>query len=503
MTLDDRTHARVRTHGQRWLCAALLLAACESPPVYQAIVPPSSVGGAGAIIPPDAYLAADGEACADDEDCDSEHCSNSICCASGECCVTKADCAPTDEAIAACDDERKCQGTRGEAMCVRFRCRAQDGIEDDTACDAKIEADDCGLYVSAFCNGTVDQDAPTCKEQCAGDADCDQNAHCTAAKCMLDLPVGGDCMLDNECADNHCSNSVCCLTGDCCKTPETCDAAVYSSAATCDDPTMCQGTHGLPACEASQCATAQVEDDSACDRTVMANMCADGNPVLCRGGVEQGPPPPCATGTCGDFFSAPTCNEEAFCWEGDCIPDQPNGEGCTGPESCQSAHCQNNVCCSDGDCCENDSQCPSVKTCGEPSMCQGARQDRTCDVEAGTCVKLGEPAEDDSGCAALPTGLDCGLNFAAPCTDAESQNPPVAPSGCIPCTTTYVCAPGQGEYRLECLACSPSLFPSSIVLPDGSEIATMECTAPTPPSQPVAVGCSPLATTCTGGACSL
>jgi hypothetical protein len=501
MNLDHRTHACVR--GQQWLWAVCLLAACESPPVFQTAAPPSSVGGAGAVIPPDTYSAADGEACTDDEGCDSGHCSNSICCASGECCVTETDCAPTDEAVAACDDERECQGTRGEATCVRFRCRVEDGVEDDTACDAEIEADDCGLYVSVFCNGTVDQDEPSCQEQCASDADCDENAHCTAAECVLDVPIGSDCMLDNECADNHCSNGVCCLAGDCCKTPEICDAAIYSLAATCDDPTTCQGTRGLPACEASQCTTAKVDDDSGCDRTVTATMCGDGPGVLCRGGVDQGPPPPCATGMCGGFFSAPTCNEEAFCWEGECIPDQPNGEGCTGPESCQSGHCQNNVCCSDGDCCENDSQCPPVKTCDDPSMCQGMRQDRRCDTEAGTCVELGEPVEDDSGCSAMPTGLDCGLNFATPCSAEESQSPPVAPSDCIPCTTTYVCGEGQGRYELECFACSPQVIREQIPLPDGGVGLASACTNPTAPSQPVAVGCSPGAQTCNGGVCSL
>jgi hypothetical protein len=456
--------------------------------------------GAGGVVAPDTFpAAADGESCKADEECDSGHCNNELCCGGGDCCQVPEDCVSEEDSVATCEDEKDCQGVRGEATCSAFRCRVREGVDDDSACDKSVEADTCGLYVSVFCTGEEDQDEPECPEQCRADTDCDPEAHCTAGECVEDVPNGGDCMAANECASAHCVNAICCADGDCCRTPEVCDPMIYSGGATCDDPAGCQGTRGVPACEDSKCVVGRTDDDSTCNRTVVAAECGEAD-VLCRGGVEQGPPPPCPTGTCGDFFTAASCNEGAWCWEGTCIPDQPNGEGCTDAASCQSGNCQNNVCCSEGDCCENDSQCPPIQMCDDASMCQGKRQDRICDVEGGSCVNLGEPVDDDSGCVGMPTGLDCGLNFASPCSAAVAQTPPTAPSGCIPCTNAYVCATGTRICRIN--TCVPSATPCSTPGPIMNYEAGPPVWAPgVPPSVPVPVGCSGLAQACNAGAC--
>jgi hypothetical protein len=443
--------------------------------------------------------APDGAACGDDSDCEGGHCRNEICCASGDCCRSAEDCGADEGSIAACDDEHACQGSRGEAICVVFRCRVRQGVEDDSGCGASIEADDCGLYDAVFCTGEADQDQPKCPDRCADDSQCDKKAHCTAAKCVVNVPDGGACVMGNECASNHCANGICCADGDCCKTAEICDVAKYTSPPTCDEPAGCQGSHGAPACEDNRCVSARVDDDSGCDRTVVASACGDGPDVKCLGGTEQGPPPPCATGTCGGGFRATsTCNGEAFCYDGKCIPDQPNGEGCTDDGACQSGHCQNNVCCSDGDCCENDSQCPAIKMCTDAKMCQGERQDRTCDTRSGTCTNLGDPVADDSGCSQMPTGLNCGLNIAEPCSASEEQTPPVSPSGCIPCTSVPACT--VGTYRAGgCVTCRLFAQPSG---PGNNNPAPVYSCEPSGGTvYQIAVGCSPLATACSVGVC--
>jgi hypothetical protein len=424
----EHSQSSPRGHSGWLACLALLalalnLSACDSTPIY---AKPPGIGvpggaGNGGVIPPDMFAAADGQPCMADGDCESGHCNKQICCASGDCCLTETDCATEGGTAAVCDDESECQGTRGEIMCSKFRCRVRDGVEDDSGCDQTVEADDCDLYVAAMCTGEADQDEPTCLDSCDDDSQCDVEAHCVEGKCVEDTEPGGDCVASNECSTNYCNRGVCCAAGDCCREDIDCDPTVYTTPAVCQDTTTCQGVAGQPSCQASQCTVAMVDDDSGCDRSIVANACAEGPDVFCRGGADQsGTPPPCATGTCGGFFMMASCNEEAFCWEGECLPDQPNGEGCTAPEDCQSGHCSNNVCCDGGDCCENDSQCPPVPDCHDLVSCQGTRQDRFCDMRTGTCAN-GMVADDDSSCGGMMSTRDCGLNLQPLCAAAEDQ----------------------------------------------------------------------------------
>jgi hypothetical protein len=436
------------------LALGFVLGACETQPIYP--TRGSTSGGVTGIAgsgPSATGSAVDGEPCTGDPDCQSGHCSNQICCASGDCCLTEADCPSNDGTTALCEESDECQGTRGAVMCSRFRCRTRDGVEDDSGCDAKTEADDCDLYASVFCTGEMDQEAPECPDYCSDDTACDMEAHCFEGECVSDVPNGGECTLDSECASGHCNGGLCCASGNCCREATDCPEAQYSTPPVCVDAATCQGTRGGPACEDSQCTVADMEDDTGCDRTVVADMCGEGPDVKCRGGVDQGAPPPCATGTCGGgFFMMASCNEEAFCWENECLPDQPNGEGCTGPESCQSNHCENNVCCDEGgDCCENDSQCPPVPICGDLVTCQGERQERYCDTMRGVCAN-GMIFDDDSSCEGMTSTKDCELNAQPMCTAEEEQAdaPP-----CVRCINLPRCdawgtrqsCSGEGEDR--------------------------------------------------------
>lgn len=482
-----------------------LVSACQSPSTVPLTDRPNLVTAAGGGQAAGGSQAApvkkgfDGLACKGDEECESGHCSNKICCSRGDCCKVAEDCGVDTKDSLVCDDSATCQGTRGSVSCTTaYRCAVMEGgIQDDSGCNAKTEADDCGLYKSVFCDGTKDQKAPKCPDACTTNDECDEGAHCAGNKCIANLPNGGACTADTDCMGAHCDHGFCCAMGDCCMADTDCDPTKYSAPPSCTDPKMCQGTSMAPACMDNQCGTRMSDDDSACDRNVISDECG-GLPVKCRGGADQQAPPPCATGTCGGFGRA-TCNEGAFCWQGKCTPDQPDGESCTVDDSCQSGHCANNVCCSEGDCCTSDDQCKPVKMCTDPSNCKGQRQEFHCDVEHGKCEKSGEPKEDSSSCVGQVAGTDCGLNPPARCTAAEKQEQPPK-SACPRCTTTPTCTGGCYPFGpTTCVAPpTPSAMACMGTTPPPNCGKTYECGSGLPLKP---VGCTFGATKCTAGIC--
>lgn len=484
---------------------SLLLTACETTSIAPLPTRMDAIGIGGNAATPVVEKVASGVTCEADADCESDHCSNHVCCSKGDCCKVVADCGFDPKNSLVCDDPATCQGTRGTVMCSSsHRCVVMEGGEDDdSGCTAMMEADDCGLYKSSFCSGTKTQTAPKCIDTCASNDDCDMGAHCADSKCITNLPDGGACKADTDCASAHCNTGLCCKEGDCCMLDTDCDPTKYGTPPTCTDTAMCQGSRGVAACMENKCGTRMADDDSACDRNVVANACGD-SPVKCRGGADQPPPPPCATGTCGGFFGGSTCNEGAFCWQGKCVPDQPDGESCVDDKSCQGGHCANNVCCAGGDCCTSDDQCPAVRTCDQPGMCQGKRQERHCDVPHGVCEKTGMPVDDDSACVGKPPTVDCGMNFVIPCSAAPDQTPPMAPAACVPCTTTYVCEPSQGTFHIECPGmCATMVSPARPPTggSGGDPGAWGMCLDKTTPKKPQPVGCSLGATSCQVGVC--
>ncbi|MBK8592586.1 MAG: hypothetical protein IPN77_26410 [Sandaracinaceae bacterium] len=55
-------------------------------------------------------------------------------------------------------------------------------MPDDTACNAGVEASDCGPYPSRFCNGLASQVSPVCGGSCSGNGQCDVDAHCSGGR---------------------------------------------------------------------------------------------------------------------------------------------------------------------------------------------------------------------------------------------------------------------------------------------------------------------------------
>lgn len=379
-----------------------------------------------------------GEVCDEDSDCESEHCDNGFCCDDGTCCYELDDCPGSGTVTTTCDNSSTCQGTRGEAACTDFQCTTEEGIPDDSACDADVEADTCGFFLSIFCTGEEDQDVPRCPATCDDDDGCDDSAHCDTV-CLPDLPDGDPCNEDTDCITGYCDNNICCEAGDCCRDPDDCPTD-YSTDPVCDSPSSCQGTRDAATCSDYICATqTNVENDSACTSSTLADDCGTYPSRYCSG-VEDQTEPLCATSCSSDA----ECDDNAHCDLNLCVPDLPNGEACNEPSDCVSGHCQNGFCCSFGDCCAIDTDCPAADY-GEPSVClgastcQGERRDPSCNV-LFQCQQ-GDLVDDDSGCLGL-TSNDCGPYLSVLCTSDETQPPDQAALCDTICTNDLDCDPG-------------------------------------------------------------
>jgi hypothetical protein len=292
----------------------------------------------------------DGDECERDRDCESDHCDNGVCCAGGECCERSADCPAGGQMGAICDDHRTCQGTRGEVVCERSQCTTREGVPDDTACGATIEADECGTFPSVFCSGTLDQSEPQCATSCQSDGDCDPGAHCDTV-CVANSPDGERCDEASDCASQHCSGGVCCQGGDCCSTARDCP--VNSLPGICNSIPTCQSTRTEVQCVDFMCSETRYEDDSACSTALRAATCGLYADLYCNGGVLQ--TARCKTACTGNNDA--DCDENAHCEQGACVADRPDGQRCTEDSDCQGA-CNTAVCCRGVYCCQSNADCP-------------------------------------------------------------------------------------------------------------------------------------------------
>jgi hypothetical protein len=151
----------------------------------------------------------DGEPCTASGDCVSGHCQNGFCCASGDCCAASDDCPPAYTLPPTCTSPASCQGYRYEGACIANTCFVTP-VADDTGCGPTTLADDCGLYVDEFCDGTEDQTAPVCLTSCQYDIQCDPIAACQSEVCVALSSNGEACWSSWDCASNHCVDGVCC-----------------------------------------------------------------------------------------------------------------------------------------------------------------------------------------------------------------------------------------------------------------------------------------------------
>jgi hypothetical protein len=253
-------------------------------------------------------LRSDGSGCDVDDECASDHCGNGLCCSSGECCLDTADCSVGSGVAIICEYPTTCHGLRGPIVCRDYRCSVDAGDPDDSACDERVVADDCGPFASITCSGEVEQRTPHCADTCDTDSECDREAHCDST-CIPDVPKGGACDENSDCISGQCNGGRCCVDGNC---------ARDFAASPAEGLLRCRDTLASDAC--SQCG---------CDRCTESMLgCYDsGNEArdsLCSTVLE------CAFRE--SCFSACTEGEDCFregCWCGNDCTD-PSGS-CTRP----------------------------------------------------------------------------------------------------------------------------------------------------------------------------
>jgi hypothetical protein len=255
---------------------------------------------------------------------------------------------------ATCDEPATCQGTRGEVICKDFQCATRDGVPDDEACDATIEANDCGAFLTVFCNGRSEQRAPSCPTSCISDQECDPKAHCDGT-CQPDVADGEACEENSDCISDHCDAGTCCASGDCCRMPRDCRG--YDTPSTCVDPQNCQGMRTEATCTNFVCGMTTTDDDSGCGPGMLAQSCGPNRDLICNGTASQ-------SGTCGVMCTSDAqCDADAHCAGVYCTADLRDGERCQEASDCASDHCDGNVCCRGANCCLQNTDCPGTMRC--------------------------------------------------------------------------------------------------------------------------------------------
>jgi hypothetical protein len=161
-------------------------------------------------------LRSDGTRCDSDEECASRHCANGLCCSSGECCLKTEECLVESGIGIICEYPTTCQGARGPVICRDYRCSVDpdESDDDDSACNERVVADDCGAFASVTCSGEIEQPPPHCADTCDTDNDCDREAHCDST-CIPDVPKGGACDENSDCVSGQCNGGRCCVDGNC------------------------------------------------------------------------------------------------------------------------------------------------------------------------------------------------------------------------------------------------------------------------------------------------
>ncbi|MBK8592584.1 MAG: hypothetical protein IPN77_26400 [Sandaracinaceae bacterium] len=257
----------------------------------------------------------------------------------------------------------------------------------------------------------------------SADGDCDSNAHCDASVCVPDLADSNVCDEDSDCVASHCQNGRCCAGGDCCSAANQCPASC-TTAPTCLSPGACDGRRYDATCNSFICGTsAEIDDDSACTVTTLANSCGTYADVFCNTQVSQSAP------SCGTTCSTNAqCDASANCQGNLCVSDGANGDACSANNQCTSNHCQNGFCCASGDCCNVAANCPAsysnAATCDTPRAVRAPATTR-CNASKQCTTTANVP--DDSACTVATTANVCGYYDDLSCTGAVQPEPAELP----------------------------------------------------------------------------
>jgi subtilisin-like proprotein convertase family protein len=364
-----------------------------------------------------------GAASNEDSDCISNHSQNGYCCDSGDCCPTAnvagaLTCPASYYVAPSCSDSFLCEGSRKDPICSDNICGSIT-VHDDCACAGSL-SDNCGLYIPTFCPDSSTLDCPTtpvgggewhagkppCLDSCMvggtwDDSKCDDIAHCDPCNaealaagdcradqlgvdfvCRADIPNGYPCDRGGQCenkawvdgngngifgetADGHCQNGFCCDYGDCCANNTDCPfqspPSAYWAAPSCDDAGNCQGHRMDASCDNSICGSVSVDDDTACDTSVLSDDCNYYLPVYCNGELVQPLTGTACPTTClvEGVERDDLCDPDGHCdpdpamlTNSVCMSDLPNDQYCDEASDCVSSYCQLHYCCDEGLCCK-------------------------------------------------------------------------------------------------------------------------------------------------------
>ena len=290
-------------------------------------------------------------------------------------------------------------------------------------CGLGTLSDTCGYYPSASCVGGEDQSTPACPSTCTIDNDCDLEAHCDDAACVVDLENGSACDEDSDCLSGRCRNGFCCDEGTCCALAADCPSA-YATGPRCDDTETCQGHRVDATCSDFQCGSENIDDDTACGTEYVFDLCGLYASATCTGEADQDAPA-CATSCLEDTDCDPAGHCDGFA----CVYDLNNGASCDEDSDCTSAHCQNGFCCASGDCCGIAYHCPPSYSggavCDDPTTCQGHGNAAVC--TNNQCSS--QVADDDSACDTETLSKTCGWFRDLYCDGLEAQVS-------VPCSST-------------------------------------------------------------------
>jgi hypothetical protein len=246
---------------------------------------------------------------------------------------------------------------------------------------------------------------------------------------------------NSSCASDHCDNGFCCAAGNCCGVAGDCPAS-YRSPAACDDTgptTTCQGKRRDATCAEGTCATATVDDDSACAGAV--RDCTPFRPITCTSAASQ-PVATCLTACTGNA----DCAAGYACAGGQCLVKVGMGAACSGAGqgTCNDGlKCENAICCdaAAGTCCTASAQCAGGLACDTATT--HACFTTCADNDSSRCASAGSYCQSNACVAKLAQGAACTAGGQCPagfcaqgvCCDSacagtcQSCNDPANPGG--------------------------------------------------------------------------
>ena len=435
---------------------------------------------------------AQASACTADDQCASAACVDGYCCNRG--CHGQCEACDVAGSTGTCVELSQGQphGTRELCASDGSACAGSCDGNSSTACDypglqSQCRAASCanGVFVSpASCAGSgscpvlvstscgqfaCNPAGSACNTACSVDRDCVSGSYCSAGTCELQGKSGSavSCTADDQCADHHCVDGLCCNTacdGEC----EACDVA--NDLGTCSPAHAGDAPHGARVA----CKSDGAGCGGRCDGTrrltcgypgastsCRAGACAAGVATLAAGCNGAGACAPeqaqscspflCGAGSCaGNCIADSDCPGGDFCSAGVCTAMLPAGSVCAGTDQCATGFCTDGVCCNTS----CDGQCAA---CDLPGL-------------AGTCSPVtGAPVGPRDACST--DGSSCG--------------------GSCDGTSTSLCSyPGVGT------TCRAGSCSGGVAVMAGVCNAAGAC----PPEEDVSCGASGCAsTTCAGG----